>query len=147
MAGQHGTGSGVPARQACSPLICRLRVKPAQDEQKPVPEWGEVELENTSEKPIAIPLQMSPLQYLNFVVKDAAGNVVSEGHYGNRFSPLAAIYTFRLEPGQKYVHNVSLLGTVPESKQLPGRYTVEAVYQARGQMAASGPLEIELPRG
>jgi hypothetical protein len=113
----------------------------------PLPECGEVELENTSEKSIEIPLQMSPLQCLNLVVKDAAGNVVSEGHYGNRFSPLAEVYTFRLEPGQKYAHNVSLLGTVPESKQLPGTYTVEAVYQAPGLMAASGPLEIELPRG
>jgi hypothetical protein len=102
-------------------------------------------LENTSEKPIEITLQMSPLQYLNLVVRDGAGNVVSEGHYGNRFSPLAEEYTFRLEPGQKYTHNVSLLGTVPESKQTPGRYTVQAVYQGSGLTAVSGLLEIELP--
>jgi hypothetical protein len=146
MAEQRGTVSEVPARRASSPLACHLRVKPGQDGQRPPPPaCGEVELENTSAKPIEIALQMSPLQYLNLVVKDAAGNVVSEGHYGNRFSPLAEEYTFRLDPGQKYTHNVSLLGTVPESKQLPGRYTVQAVYQARGLTAVSAPLEIELP--
>jgi hypothetical protein len=146
MAEQRGTVSEVPAWRAASPLACRLRIKPAQEGQRPPPPGcGEVELENTSAKPIEIELQMSPLQYLNLVVRDAAGNVVSEGHYGNRFSPLAEEYPFRLEPGQKYTHNVSLLGTVPETKQLPGRYTVQAVYQARGLTAVSAPLEIELP--
>jgi hypothetical protein len=146
MAEQRGTVSAVPARRVPSPLACRLRVKPAQEGRRsPPPGCGEVELENTSEKPIEIELQMSPLQYLDLVVKDAAGNVVSEGHYGNRFSPLAEEYTFRLEPGQKYTQNVSLLGTVPESKQLPGRYTVQAVYQTRGLTAAAAPLELDLP--
>jgi hypothetical protein len=88
---------------------------------------------------------MSPLQYLNLVVKDVAGSIVSKGHYGNRFSPLAEAYTFRLDPGRKYVQNVSLLGTVPESKQLPGRYSVQAIYQAGGLTAVSAPLEIDLP--
>jgi hypothetical protein len=89
---------------------------------------------------------MSPLQHLNLVVKDEAGNVVSEGHYGDRFSPVAEPYTFSLAPGQKYTHNVALLGTVPERKRLPGRYTVQAVYQARGLTAVSAPLALELPR-
>jgi hypothetical protein len=142
---QRGTVSDVPARRVDAPLTCRLRVKPAQVGQRPPPQGcGEVELENTSDKPIEITLQMSPLQYLNLVVKDSAGNVISEGHYGNCFSPLAEEYTFRLEPGQKYTHNVSLLGTVPEAKQLPGRYTVQAVYQASGLCAASAPLGIEI---
>jgi hypothetical protein len=146
MAEQRGTVSEVPARRASSPLACRLRVKPAEAERRPSPTGcGEVELENTSDKPLEIELQMSPLQYLNLIVEDAAGNVVSEGHYGNRFSPLAEEYIFRLEPGQKYTHNVALLGTVPASKQLPGKYFVQAVYQSRGLTAVSVPLEIDLP--
>ena len=142
---QRGTVSEVPARAAPSPLACRLHVKPAQEGRRPPPRGcGEVELENTSAKPIEIELQMSPLQYLNLIVRDAAGDVVSEGHYGNRFCPLAEKYTLRLEPGQKYTHNVSLLGTVPEARQVPGRYSVQAVYQASGLTAVSAPLEIEL---
>jgi hypothetical protein len=147
MAEQPTTLSEVPARLGGSPLACRLRVKQAEEGRRPQPPGsGEVELENTSSAPIQIELQMSPLQYLNLIVKDAAGKVVSEGHYGDRFSPVAEPYAFRLEPGQKYTHNVALLGTVPEAKRLPGRYTVQAVYQARGLTAASAPLALELPR-
>jgi hypothetical protein len=146
MAEQRGTLSEVPARRAPSPLACRLRVKPAQEGRRPPPPGsGEVELENTSDKPIEVELQMSPLQCLNLTVRDAAGNIISEGHYGNRFSPLAEAYRLRLEPGRKYAHNVSLLGTVRESRQLPGKYMVQAVYQTRGLTAISAPLEIELP--
>jgi hypothetical protein len=145
MGEQRGTVSEVPARRAPSPLACRLRIKvPEAGRRAPPPGCGEVELENTSDKPVEVELQMSPLQYLNLVVRDAAGNVVSEGHYGNRFSPLAEAYRLRLEPGQKYAHTVSLLGTVPESKQLPGKYTVQAVYQTRGWTAVSAPIEIDL---
>jgi hypothetical protein len=103
-------------------------------------------LENTSSAPVQIELQMSPLQHLNLVVKDAAGHVVSEGHYGDRFSPVAEPYVFCLGPGQKYIHNVALLGTVPPEKRLPGRYTVQAIYQSRGLTAVSLPLAIDVPR-
>jgi hypothetical protein len=102
-------------------------------------------LENISAAPLEIELEMSPLQHLNLIVKDAAGNIVSEGHYGDRFSPLGSRYTFRLEPGQTYTHNVSLLGTVPEAKRLPGKYSVQAVYEAKGLTAVSFPLDVEFP--
>jgi hypothetical protein len=146
MAEQRGPVSQVPGRRATSPLACRLRPREAQEGRRPPPPGsGEVELENVSSSPIEIELQMSPLQYLNLVVKDAAGNVVSEGHYGDRFSPLASRYTFRLDPGQKYAHSVTLLGTVPAERQVPGRYTVQAVYKAKDLTAVSAPLEVELP--
>src|SRR5690349_17088038 len=88
MAEQPTTVSEVPARLGGSPLACRLRVKQGEEGRRPQPPGsGEVELENVSSTPIQIELQMSPLQYLNLIVKDPAGNVISEGHYGDRFSP------------------------------------------------------------
>jgi hypothetical protein len=146
MAEQPTTLSQAPARAGSSPLACRIRIKQAEEGRRPLPPGsGEVELENTSSTLLQIELQMSPLQYLNLIVQDAAGNVISEGHYGERFSPVAEPYTFCLEPGQKYTHNVALLGTVPETKRRPGRYIVQAVYQARGLTAVSTPLALELP--
>jgi hypothetical protein len=106
---------------------------------------GEVELENVSSAPVDIELEMSPFQHLNLVVTDSQGEVVSEGHYGNRFSPLAEKYTWRLQPGQKYTNNVSLLGTVPELKRRAGTYTVRAVYQYKTLNAVSEPLIVEEP--
>jgi hypothetical protein len=105
---------------------------------------GEVVLENTSPDVMEIEVQMSPLQYLNLVVKDAQGKVVSEGHYGDRFSPLESPHVLRLEPGERFIGNVSLLGTVPENKRLPGNYTIQAIYNYRSIRAFSEPFEIRL---
>jgi hypothetical protein len=85
-----------------------------------------------------------PLQYLNLVVTDATGSVLSEGHYGDIFSPRGRIDTLRLAPGAKYHHLVSLLETVPQEKQVPGRYTVQAVYEYNGLTVVSEPLAVEL---
>jgi hypothetical protein len=105
-----------------------------------------VELENTSDAVLEIELQMSPFQHLNLVVTHESGQVVSDGHYGDRFSPLEAPYTLRLKPGEKYTGDVSLLGNVPEEKQLPGSYTVQAVYAYKSFVAASEPLQIQLTK-
>jgi hypothetical protein len=88
---------------------------------------------------------MSPLQYLNLVVTGPAGDVLSEGHYGKRFSPLEQPYTFRLPPGEKDTGPVSLLGTVPEAKRIPGRYLVQAVYAGNGLRAVSESVPVDLP--
>jgi hypothetical protein len=129
-----------PARPA---LTCRLRQK-TQGRAAQSPTAGEVELENTSADVLEIELQMSPFQHLNLVVTDAAGRVVSEGHYGDRFSPLEEPYVFRLQPGEKYTGSVSLLGTVPEQKRLPGTYTVRAVYEYKRLIAVSEPFHVQL---
>jgi hypothetical protein len=106
---------------------------------------GEIELENTSSSVIEIENDMHPLQYLNLVVTDAQGTVLSEGHYGDNFSPRGRIDTLRLAPGEKYSHNVGLLSTLAPEKQLPGTYTVRAVYEYNGLTAVSAPLQVQLP--
>jgi hypothetical protein len=135
------TTAGKRAAQAA--LVCRLRHK--QPRRGTSLLGGEVELENTSAEVVEIEIDMHPLQYINLLVTDADGTLVSSGHYGDIFSPLGETHTFRLAPGAKYTHNVFLMGTVSEEKRTPGRYQVQAVYQARGLTAVSAPLEIELP--
>jgi hypothetical protein len=104
-----------------------------------------VEIENVSADVIEIEVTMHPLQYLNLVIRDGAGNPVPAAPYGHIFSPRETSYILRLLPGEKYTHNVSLLGTVPEGNQLPGTYTVHAVYEYNGLKAVSEPLQVEVP--
>lgn len=130
---------------AHSGLACRLRHR--EPRRGPSPVAGEVELENTSTNPLEIVVRTSPLQYLNLIVADSAGNVVSDSPYGDLFSPLAEPYTFRLRPGEKFVHGVSLVGNVPEDRRKPGPYLVQAVFEYNGLRAVSEPLPVQLPDG
>lgn len=79
------------------------------------------------------------------MVTDSEGTVVSKRHYADIFSPPGEICTLRLAPGEKYTHNVSLLGNVPVVKRQPGYYTIRAVYEYRGLRATSEPLPLHLP--
>src|SRR5689334_17479272 len=112
---------------ALAGLVCRLRQR--QSQRAPSPLTGEVELENTSAMAMEIQVKSSPLQYLNLMVVDASGRVISESFYGDLFSPLVKPYSLRLEPGEKYTGPVHLLGNVPKEKQQPGVYIVQAIYQ------------------
>jgi hypothetical protein len=129
--------------QVHSGLVCRLR--PRQSRRGPSPLAGEVELENTSSVVLEIEVRSSPLQYLNLVVTDAAGNIVSDSFYGDLFSPLAEPYTLRLQPGDKFTGPVWLLGNFPEDRQQPGEYTVRAVYEYNGLKTVSEPLQVQFP--
>src|SRR5262245_12841826 len=84
------------------PLICRLRHAKHNTREDPVPHMAEMELENISEAPLEISYRMAVLQYLQLVVRDAKGSVISEGHYGDRFSPFEKDQVLRLGPGEKY---------------------------------------------
>src|SRR5690349_18993008 len=104
-------------------LVCRVRQK--QSGNGPIglsSTAGELELENVSSDTIEIEWQMNPLQYLNLLVTDCRGAIVSESHYGDQFSPQERPSVLRLHAGEKYIGNVSLLGNVPKEKQLPGSY-------------------------
>src|SRR5579871_6466105 len=102
-------------------LVCRLRHW-AGGRRGPVPGGGEVELENASPEVVEIEYDRHPLQYLDVLVSGPGGAPVSEGYYGDIFSPLGGTATLRLEPGQKFTHNVSLLGCMPRGKERPGTY-------------------------
>src|SRR5437868_5709060 len=119
-------------------LACRLR--PRQRSRGPSAVAGEVELQNTSLNVLEIEVRSSPLQYLDLIVTDAAGAVVSQSHYGDLFSPLAEPYTLRIQPGDSFTAPVSLLGNVPAARQQPGQYTVQAVFEYNGLRAVSEAL-------
>lgn len=94
---------------------------------------------------IEIEVRMHPLQYLSLEITDAAGTPVPTSPYGDIFSPHETSYLFRLAPGEKYTHNVGLFNGVPGEKQLPGAYTVRAVYEYKGLKAVSEPLQVQIP--
>jgi hypothetical protein len=96
MASQSTTGAPLAATQAV--LVCRLRAKQLQRGHSSTA--GEIELENASAEVVEIEYDMHPLQYLNLVVTDSAGVAVTEGHYGDVFSPLGKTRTFSLSWGR-----------------------------------------------
>ena len=139
------TESTIPAAgrvPAETSLACRLR--PRQLRRGSSALAGELELENTSSSVLEIEVSTSLLQYLNLVVTDAAGNVVSDSYYGDIFAPLEKPYTLRLEPGKTFTGPVSLMGNVCKERQQPGEYTVQAVYEYYGLKAFSEPLRVRL---
>src|SRR6266498_3345788 len=130
-------------KSAAPPLACRLRHK-SGGRWKPSPTAGEVELENVSPNAIEIEWTMHPLQHLNLLITDAAGRPLPIPPYGCIFSPYGATRTLRLAPGEKYTHNVGLLGHGPKEQRLPGTYTVRAVYEYNGLKAVSEPLQVHI---
>lgn len=126
------------------PLVCRLRRKEVVGRRGPVRNMGEVELENRSSDPLEIAYHMTALQHLNLVIRKPSGEVVSEGHFGDRFAPTAAATGLRLMPGEKFTANVHLLATAPRQGLPPGVYLIQAVYECDGLRAVSEPLQVEL---
>jgi hypothetical protein len=124
------------------PLACRLRRKEVISRRGPVSNLGEVELENLSATPLEIAYRMTVLQYLNLVVTNPAGQVVSEGHFGDRFAPTLEPLVLRLEPGEKFTANVHLFATVPGDPLPSGTYTVQAVYEYNSFRAVSEPVQV-----
>jgi hypothetical protein len=139
------TVASVPAKSQDRPLLaCRLRPKEVIGRQGPVPNMGEVELENCSDAPVEIEYTMTPLQFLELEVIGPGGGVVSEGHFSDRFSPARETAVLRLMPGEKFTSNVSLLATLPRDQRLPRRYTVQASYRFQGGRVMADPLMVEL---
>ena len=131
-----------PPGAPLKPLACRLRHKEIVGRQGPVASMGEVELENLSPNPLEISYRMTALQYLNLVVTDSQGNVVSEGHFGDRFAPTLEPQVLRLGPGEKFATKVHLFSTVACDPIPPGTYRVQAMYDYNGFQAVSDPVEV-----
>lgn len=139
------TAAGTPVEPPVQPpLACRLRPKEVIGRQGPVPNMGEVELENRSAAPLVIEYTMTPLQFLDLVVIGPGGEVVSEGHFSDHFSPAREPAVLRLLPGEKFTSNVPLLATVPRENRVPGTYTVQASYRFQGTRARAEPVTVEL---
>ena len=105
---------------------------------------GEVELENCSAVPLEIEYTMTPLQYLELEVIGPGGEIVSEGHFSDRFSPTLEPAILRLTPGEKFTANVALLATVPPERRRSGQYRVRASYCFLGRSVLAEPLTVEL---
>jgi hypothetical protein len=129
------------------PLTCRLRPKEVIRRQEAVPNMGEVELENCSTAPLEIEYTMTPLQFLELEVIGPGGEIVSEGHFSDRFSPTLEPAVLRLTPGEKFTANIALLATVPRDKRFPGKYTVRASYRFLGRSILAEPLTVEFTSG
>jgi hypothetical protein len=136
------TVQGLQPEAPPQPLVCGLRRKEMTGRQGPVANRGEVELENRSSAPLEIAYRMTPLQYLNLVVTDSDGRVVSEGHFGDRFAPTLEPQILRLGPGEKFTANVHLLATVRCDPIRPGTYNVQAVYEYNGFRAVSEVVRV-----
>jgi hypothetical protein len=136
---------GRPQGQAPIRMGCRLHPQEILGVRGPLEGMGELELENLSPGAVEIRYQMSPLQYLELTVTGPSGAVVSEGHFGDRFSPMAAERVLRLQPGEKFSGQVALLATVPREKRSPGVYRVQAVYEYNGIRAVSDPVPVTVP--
>lgn len=122
-------------------LNCRLRKKTSgRSARSPIA--GELELQNCSDDVVEIETPFNPLVFMNLIVKDESGTVVSEGHYGDRFSPAMEPRRFVLQPGETYVGPVHLLGNVPEEKLVSGTYVVQAVYRYQQIHVVSDPFEV-----
>jgi hypothetical protein len=106
---------------------------------------GEVELENRGAVPLEIEYTLTPLQFFEIEVAGPDGEVVSEGHFSDRFSPTREPLVLRLLPGEKFTTNVSLLATVPLEKRRPGVYTVRASYDLQGTPILAEPVTVEVP--
>jgi hypothetical protein len=124
------------------PLACRLRHKEIFGRHGQVAYMGEVELENMTSNPLEISYRMTALQYLNLVVTDSQGNILSEGHFGDRFAPTLEPQVLRLGPGEKFTTNVHLFATVPCDPIPPGTYRIQAMYEYNGFRAVSDPVEV-----
>jgi hypothetical protein len=125
-------------------LACRLRCVEVTGRRGSVPNMGEVELENVSAAPVEIAYRMTALQYLNLLVTDAEGHVISAGHFGDRFAPTLEPRVLRLGPGDKFTANVHLFATVRREPLPPGPYHVQAVYEYGGHPAVSEPVRVVL---
>ncbi len=123
-------------------LVCRLRPKEFVGKRGPIANMGEIELENVSPIPVEIACQMTALQYLHLVVTNQAGQIVSEGHFGDRFAPSLEPYILRLGPGEKFTSRIHLFATVPHYPVPSGTYTIQAVYDAKSLRAVSEPIQV-----
>lgn len=122
------------------PLACCLLPEHSETTSDVAP--GEFVLINNSSAAVEIPYNCSPLQYLNLLVRDESGALVSTYSYGEIFSPGLETCLLRLNPGERFTHRVSLLGTVGQPLRRGGRYTITAVYHYDGMKAVSAPITV-----
>jgi hypothetical protein len=134
----------LPARAIAPPISCSLRRKEVVGRNGPIPLMAEVEIKNISQGTLEIEYRMTALQFLNLVVTDANGKLLSEGHFGDRFAPTEHPRTLRLGPGETHAANIHLFATASKWKNVPGLYLVRATYEYNKVRATSEPVEVTI---
>jgi hypothetical protein len=92
---------------------------------------------------LTVAFDVSPMQYLTAVVTDPI-NRVWECRYESLFERRAGGGQLRLFPGERYTVIANLLGKVPASELLVGRYAVEVAYEYDGVRSRADPVELEV---
>jgi uncharacterized protein (TIGR02996 family) len=123
----------------------RCRLFPRSRRQTPrdtIPPGTKIELANYSNRSMTIVYDVDPMQYLHAVITDPIGRVW-EGGYA---SPSAGRGggQLRLSLGERYSAHVALLGIVPRSERMLGKYSVDAAYIYDEVRSAADRIEFEV---
>lgn len=104
---------------------------------------GNVELANYSTRVLSIAFDVNPMQHLVAAVIDPITRAW-ECRYEALFEHRPRGGQLRLFPGERYSMSVDLLGTIPASELMVGRYAVEATYDYDGVRSRADPVELEV---
>jgi uncharacterized protein (TIGR02996 family) len=102
-----------------------------------------VELANYSARVLTVAYDAHPMQYLGAAVTDPI-NREWECRYESLVARRPRGGQLRLFPGERYSVGVDLLGAVPASELLPGRYAVKAAYEYDGVRSRAEPVTLEV---
>lgn len=124
-------------------LTCELRRRRDRS-----PTSGELLLTNTSTRPVTIPYHTHLYEYLDLLILNSNGQVVSQYVYGAAFPPGAASGPERklvLSPGETSCRPVHLFGNMLTEALVPDTYTVQAIFTFPDCELRSEPLTVEYP--
>jgi uncharacterized protein (TIGR02996 family) len=104
---------------------------------------AKVELANYSTRVLTIAFDVNPMQYLVAAVTDPIDRLW-ECRYEALFADRPRGGQLRLFPGERYSVNLDLLGTIPPSELMVGRYAAEAAYDYDGARGRADRVELEV---
>jgi uncharacterized protein (TIGR02996 family) len=104
---------------------------------------SKVELANYSTRVLTIAFDASPMQYLTATLTDPI-NRVWECRYESLFERRVGGGQLRLFPGERYTVLANLLGKIPASELMVGRYAVEVAYEYDGARSRAERVELEV---
>jgi hypothetical protein len=106
--------------------------------------FNEIAFVNRFERPIDFQFNIAPEQNLTPIVRNSAGEVVSNGQpFGFARAPSQEVSTVSVPVGDRYLFEVrNLFETVPDEKQLPGTYYVRVRYERKGAAWESNEIEV-----
>jgi hypothetical protein len=105
---------------------------------------GIIVLENVSADVVTIAYRCDPRQYLELVVTNENGRVISKGGYGDMFSPFREDQYLVLRPGESASYSVSFFATVDKAEKLVGKYTLQGTYQYEEEVVKTNVINVSL---